>query len=222
MMVFAPTDEMPQPDVAVDEWVFATWLPDASAGVLAGYRLLGRRSWYWFAFVEEGHPVFHMTEFDVAVRDDPFNFKAPEMWAGLHCDDPMRQWTFGNEGHAAALDDPNEGLGRAYGTPEPMSSDIEWYAIGGTSPIAHGYEQVGVAHGLIEMLDRPNLEFDDVPAHRWRRWGAALGPVELPTVAAHTGLRAPFAFPDGTTIDWVLTQDGWRSRRPASGQGSAP
>jgi hypothetical protein len=32
-------------------------------------------------------------------------------------------------------------------------------------------------------------------------------------VRAHTGIRAPFAFPDGTSIDWVLTADGWRSRR---------
>lgn len=213
MMVFSPTDEFPHPGDPVDEWVFAFWLPDADAGVVAGYRLLGRRSWYWFAFVEEGHPVFHLTEWDVVVRDDPFNFKAPEMWAGLHCDDPMKQWTFGNEGHAAALDDPDEALGRAYGTPEPMSSDIEWYAIGGATPIEHGYEQVGVAHGLIEMLDRPHLEFDDVPAHRWRRWGDRVGPLRLPTVIAHTGLRAPFAFPDGTTTDWVLTRNGWRSRR---------
>jgi len=33
---------------------------------------------------------------------------------------------------------------------------------------------------------------------------------------AHTGLRAPFAFPDGGVSDWVLTVDGWRIRRPPS------
>ena len=37
-----------------------------------------------------------------------------------------------------------------------------------------------------------------------------LGPVALPDAFAHTGLRAPFAFPDGTVADWVLTPDGWR------------
>jgi glutamate-1-semialdehyde aminotransferase len=31
-------------------------------------------------------------------------------------------------------------------------------------------------------------------------------------VIAHTGLRAPFAFPDGSVADWVLTPQGWRSR----------
>ena len=37
--------------------------------------------------------------------------------------------------------------------------------------------------------------------------------LELPDAYAHTGLRAPFAFPDGSRADWVLTPDGWRSRR---------
>ena len=32
---------------------------------------------------------------------------------------------------------------------------------------------------------------------------------------AHTGLRAPFVFPGGDVVDWVLTPDGWRSRVPA-------
>jgi hypothetical protein len=34
-------------------------------------------------------------------------------------------------------------------------------------------------------------------------------------VVAHTGLRAPFAFPDGSVADWVLTTRGWNSRPPA-------
>ena len=51
---------------------------------------------------------------------------------------------------------------------------------------------------------------------RWRRWGEALGPLDLPDAYAHTGLRAPFAFPDGEVVDLVLTPDGWRSRAPAA------
>lgn len=208
----SPADEQPHPDVAVDEWVFAAWLPDAGAGVVSGHRLFRNRAWYWSAFVEEGHPTFHMTEWDVSLRSDPFTVKAPEMWAEHHCVAPMEQWSVGNEGHFSALDDPDEGLGRAYGLPEPMATDIEWYATAPPTPIEHGYEQAGVAHGLIELLDRPHLELVEAPAHRWRRWGDGFGPVALPAVVAHTGLRAPFAFPDGTTIDWVLTKDGWRER----------
>ena len=34
----------------------------------------------------------------------------------------------------------------------------------------------------------------------------------LPEAFAHTGLRAPFAFPDGSVVDWVLTPDGWAAR----------
>lgn len=218
-MVAAPTDEQPHADAAVDEWVFAAWLPDGSAGLVSGHRLFARRSWYWFALVQEGHPMLHLTEWDVSLRSDPFIVKAPEMWAEHHCVAPLRQWTIGNEGHAAALDDPDEALGRAYGIPTPMASDVEWYALGGATdlpaaPGQHGgYEQVGVAHGTIELLDRPFLELEEVPAHRWRRWGDELGPVELPEVVAHTGLRAGFAFPDGTLSDWVLSPQGWRRRR---------
>ncbi len=215
-MTGTPTDEAPHADAVIDEWIFAAWSPDARVGVISGHRLLGRRAWYWSAVVEEGCPLLHLTEFDVVVRADPFIVKAPEMWAEHHCVAPMRQWSIGNEAHASALDDPEEALGRGYGTPTPMACDLEWYAIGGATPFDHGYEQVGVVHGLIELLGRPDIELTEVPAHRWRRWTTTevpLRPPVLPTVTAHTGVRAPFAFPDGTTTDWVLTTDGWRSRR---------
>jgi len=216
-VTFPPTDELPHGDAAVDEWVFAAWTPDGSAGFVSGHRLIGRRAWYWFALAQDGYPMLHLTEWDVAVRSDPFIVKAPEMWAEHHCVAPFRQWTVGNEGHAAALDDPDEALGRAYGIPTAMAMDVEWYAIGGVTavdmPSGQGYEQVGVAHGLIELVDRPHLELEEVPAHRWRRWGDALGPVELDEVVAHTGLRVGFTFPDGSVTDWVLSPSGWRRRR---------
>lgn len=205
-------DEYPH-DGAVDEWLFAAWTPDASLGIVSGHRLLGRIAWYWFALVHAGHPMLQITEWDVRVRADPFIVKAPEMWAEHHCVAEFEQWTLGNEAHAVALDDPAEALGRGYGTPTPMSMDVEWYA---TSPVreqADGYVQDGVAHGLVELLDRPHIEVAEVPARRWRRWSPdGFGPQSLDSVRAHTGLRAPFAFPDGTVSDWVLTPDGWRSR----------
>lgn len=208
-------DELPHADATIDEWVFATWAPDGSIGLVSGHRLLGPVAWYWSAVVEEGFPVLHLAEWEVKVRADPFVVKAPEMWAEHHCVAAMRQWSVGNEAHAAALDEPDEALGRAYGTPTPMATDVEWYAIGDATAIDAGFEQVGVAHGEIELLDRPNIEFVEAPAHRWRRWTAAdrLEPIRFEPVVAHTGLRAPFAFPDGTTSDLVLTHGGWRSRR---------
>ena len=213
--------------MAVDEWVFAVWRDDGSAGFVSGHRLVGGRAWYWFALVEAGHPMLHLTEWDVRLRADPFVVKAPEMWAEHHCVDPLRQWTIGNEGHAVALDDPTEAFGRAYGTPTPIATDVEWYAASDAVSVGasqdcgwSGFEQAGVAHGLIELLDRPNLEFDGCPARRWRRWGDAIGPVLVPTVVAHTGLRICFAFPDGTSVDWVLSRSGWCRRGSAVGAGS--
>lgn len=208
------TDEFPHPSAAIDEWLFAAWTPDARVGVVSGHRIMGTTAWYWSAVVEEGRPLLHLTEWDVTVRSDPFIVKAPELWAEHHCDAPLRQWSIGSEAHAAALDDPDEALGRAYGNPTPMACDLEWYAIGGATPIDDGYEQVGVVHGVIELLDRPNIELAEVRAHRWRRWTTIdrLAPIVLSSVVAHTGLRAPFSFPDGAVSDWVLTRDGWRSR----------
>lgn len=213
-----PTDERPHTGGVDDEWVFAAWSPDASAGLVSGHRLTAGRAWYWFALVEIGRPMLHLTEWDVRLRADPFIVKAPEMWAEHHCVEPLRQWTIGNEGHAVALDDATEAFGRAYGMPTPIATDVEWYAAGSPEPAAGGagFEQVGVAHGLVELLDRPNLEFDGWPAHRWRSWGEHLLPVVVPTVVAHTGLRAGFAFPDGNTIDWVLTRSGWCRRTPST------
>lgn len=206
---------MPRSDAAIDEWLFAAWAPDGTVGVLSGHRLLGSVAWYWSAVVQDGFPLLHLTEWEVKVRADPFVVKAPELWAEHHCVAPMQQWSVGNEAHAAAIDEPGEALGRAYGIPTPMATDLEWYAIGGPTAIDDGFEQVGVAHGEVELLGRPNIELVEVPARRWRRWTSAdrLDPVGFEPVVAHTGLRAPFAFPDGGVSDLVLTSAGWRSRR---------
>lgn len=214
MMAFDPTDEMPHRG-GVDEWVFAAWQPGGRAGVVSGHRLSGRRAWYWAALVAEGRPVLHLAEWDVVVRSDPFVVKAPEMWAEHHCVVPMEQWSVGNEAHFVALDDADEGFGRAYGTPMPMATDLEWYATAVPTETDGGFVQAGVAHGVVELLGRPNVDFVEAPARRWRRWSVGpdgLGVLTLPPARAHTGLRATFAFPDGSTADWALTPDGWRSR----------
>ena len=80
-----------------------------------------------------------------------------------------------------------------------------------------GYEQDGVVHGAIDVLGESRLELVEVPAQRWHRWTTAtavIGPLALPEVIAHTGVRAPFAFPDGTVSDLVLTARGWAQRAP--------
>ncbi len=126
--------------------------------------------------------------------------------------------------------DPNDALGRAYGDPTPIAFDLEWYATDAArSLVAHdesvdGYEQEGVVHGVIDVLGEPRLELAEIPAHRWHRWTTVsdhLAPLALPSVTAHTGVRSPFAFPDGSVSDLVLTVAGWALRtRAVSGQTS--
>jgi hypothetical protein len=227
-------DDGPHREALIEEWVFAAWNVDGTLGVISGHRIIGRTAWYWAALARAGRPLLHVVDFEVPVRADPFIVKGEGLWAEHHCVAALEQWSVGNEAYASALDDPDEALGRAYGDPTPMAFDLEWYASASPSPLEpagdragteFGYEQRGVVHGLIEMVTEPSIELAEVPAHRWHRWVTApgpeagsanpsLGPLVLPDAVAHTGVRAPFAFPDGTVSDLVLGPRGW-SRRVA-------
>jgi len=72
-----------------------------------------------------------------------------------------------------------------------------------------------VVHGTVELAGGP-LDLREAPSRRWHRWGLTVAPLPLPDAYAHAGLRAVFAFPDGSVTDWVLAPDGWRTRPPAS------
>jgi hypothetical protein len=217
------------PDAVIEEWVFAAWSADGSLGLVSGHRIVGRIAWYWAALARVGHPLLHVVDFDVPLRADPFIVKGQGLWAEHHCVAPLEQWSVGNEAFASALDDPGDALGRAYGDPTPLAFDLEWYASkpsslleppGDRVGVEFGYEQRGVVHGLIEMTTEPSIELAEIPAHRWHRWVGAssdeaptLGPLVLPDAIAHTGVRAPFAFPDGSVSDLVLSPRGWGQRR---------
>lgn len=214
-MALTRSDDRPHPGATVEEWLFTAWTPDTTIGLLSGHRLLGRRAWYWACLATEGEPLLHIAEWDVPVRADPLLVKAHALWAEHICDEPMRQWTIGSETYAAALEDPAEALGRAYGIPTPIAFDIEWYAAGEPVSIDDGYAQHGVVHGAVDVAGRDRLELVEVAAHRWHRWTTdpqGFGPIALPSVVAHTNVRAPFRFPDGSTTDLVLTPDGWCER----------
>jgi len=213
----------------IEEWVFSAWTPDGSIGAVSGHRIVGATSWYWAALARPGRPLLHITDFDVPVRADPFIVKGEAMWAEHFRDDPMQQWSVGNETYAASFDDPDEAIGRGYGIPTPIAFDLEWYAterpveldVSGDPDGTDGYHQSGVVHGAVEILGEPTIEFVEVPARRWHRWVTepldgprpSLGLLSMPVAAAHTSARAPFRFPDDTVLDLVLTAQGW-CRRP--------
>ena len=234
-MTADPNDEAWHREAEVDEWVFAAWTPDASAGVISGYRIIHGEGWYWAAIVQEGHPVLHLMDSGIQLRSDPLLVKAHGLWAEHICVDPLQQWLINNETFAVALTDPAEALERGYGTPTPIGCDLEWYATHKPEPLSpsgveaqdgfaqdgfvyDGFVQDGVLHGDVEVIGMPSLKFVEAPARRWRRWGSApMGTLNLPVARAHSGLRAVFGFPDGTISDLVLTSAGWHSR-PRGGQ----
>jgi hypothetical protein len=218
-------DERRHADARCEEWLFTAWgLGGAQnerglndTGLISGYRIVESEAWYWAALTRAGHPLLYVTDWHVPRRADPLLVKSAGLWAEHTCDAPMEQWTVANETYAVALDDPADAVGRAYGVPTALSWDLEWYAVGPPRAVPHGYEQPGVVHGVVELGGSEALHLVEAPAHRWHRWDEALPPVELPDAFAHTGVRAPFAFPDGSLADWVLTPDGWRQRTPPMG-----
>jgi hypothetical protein len=221
--MWTAADEVPHMDVAVEEWLIAAWTPAVDLGLIHGFRRFPsqRRGWQWSALARAGQPLLHVGEWDVPLRAAPMVAKASQLWGEWICDAPFEQWTVGMETYAAALDDPGDAVGRAYGTLTPIAWDLEWYAVASPEPVEGGYGQQGVIHGLVELREGP-LSLTEVPSWRWHRWGDALGPVALEEVSAHVGLRAPFAFPDGTIADWVLTGAGWRRRGTISPVAETP
>jgi hypothetical protein len=205
-------DERAHNDAVVEEWTFSCWEPSGAAGLIAGLRLVGRsNAWYWWAFARDGEPVLHVVETSIPRRSDPLLCKAQAMWAEFTCEQPFEQWTVGNETYAAALDDPADGFGRAYGEAVPIASDIEWYATSEPTPFDDGYRQSGVAHGTVDLL-AGRVEFDDWPAERTHRWGASAAAWRPDAAFAHLGLWVGFRFPDDSRLSLALTPTGWRSR----------
>lgn len=139
--------------------------------------------------------------------------KGELLWAEHLCESPHRQWTVSNESRAAAVDDPLEIARTGFGVPTPVASDLEWYATAGTTPLnsGTGYQQVGVMHGVVEVLGRPTIEVEEVSAwrcHRW--WPIGSDPASAPFVRQSAQqVDALIAGPDQSYVTLALTADGW-------------
>lgn len=207
-------DDRVHNDVTVEEWTFSWWSRDGSTAGFAMYRLFGRRrAWYCWGLSRVGQPFVQVVESDLSVRRDPMIAKADAFWAEFTCESPFEQWTLGNEMHAVALDDPSDALGRAYGDTVPMASDLEWYATEGAVVIADGYAQRGVLMGDIETVNGV-IAVPEVRSERTHRWttASALPPLFESAGVAHLGRRVVFRFDDDTSLDLVLTPEGWMRR----------
>ena len=199
----------------VETWIFDLWLPDGSLGAFTWLTLLPgrRRAWYWSVLAGARRPLLHVADLAIPLPARGLRVRTTGLWADHHCEAPFEQWTVQNECYAVALDDPNEALGRAYGTSTPIAMDIEWYASASAVAADEGYTQAGEVHAVIELASGVvSVEGRGAREHRWGR-------LTLPTTApAATGWRAPIRLdgPSGPVgIERVLTPDGWET-------GSAP
>ena len=123
---------------------------------------------------------------------------------------PFTQWSLGNEAHGVLIDDPLDTVRRPYGDLAAVTFDIEWYAAGAATPIAHGYEQAGEIDAEIELAD--GVLALDGAAHRVHVWGAPYVPSSLAMPSGADLRWAPYRRHDGRGVLQVLTRDGWLAR----------
>lgn len=224
---FPAADEGPHPAGDgpwwAERWWFGWWA--GSAGEGGGFVELTlfpnrRHGWYRCALVRPGEALLVIVDHDVPVPRVGLEFRSHGLWADHTVEASHRQWTVANEAFALALDDPDELIGRGYGTPQPFALDAEWYAA--ADPVAApggvgGYTQAGELEGTVELGGGRRLAVDGMAAraHTW-------GPVVLPPAGAPDGPvlgRVPDRWPDpfAAVVDDVLTPAGWsRWLRPAS------
>lgn len=208
--MFTNADEQRHADVAVEAWWWWAWSPDARAGLFVGFELRGARFDYWAGLVRADQPYLYVEELDGTGLRAGLEVKPPEMWAGHTCDLPFRQWSLGNEAHGVLLDDPLEVLRRPYGTPAPVTFDVEWYATGEPVPMEHGYSQVGEVDARIELTE--GVLALEGPAHRVHVWGVPHRPTSLAMPEGPDVLAAPYRRHDGHHVLQVLTRSGFVAR----------
>lgn len=211
-------DELRHADVAVEAWWWWGWSIDATAdathrattGVFVGLELRGNRFDYWAGLVRTGAPYLYVEELDGRGLREGLEIKPPEMWADHSCDVPHQQWSLGNEAHGVLLDDPLDAMRRPYGTPVPVTFDIEWYAAAPPAEIAHGYQQTGEVDVRIELTEGV-LAFVG-PAHRVHVWGVPYRPAALAMPAGDDQLWAPYRRHDQQGVLQVLSSTGFLGR----------
>lgn len=167
-----------------------------------------------------GEPFLHISDWNVRMRSSEGLVKGELLWAEHLCESPHQQWTVSNESRASAFDDPLEIARTGFGDPTPVASDLEWYATAGTTPLdsGTGYQQLGVMHGVVEVLGRPTIEIEEVSAWRCHRWwpSSSEPPNTLFPRRSTERADAVIAGPEQSHVALGLDADGWVEITPPS------
>jgi hypothetical protein len=91
-----------------------------------------------------------------------------------------------------------------------VTFDVEWYAAGKPTEIAHGYEQAGEVDARVELTEG-TLALQG-RAHRTHVWGVSYRPTALAMPTGAGLLWAPYRRHDGQGVMQVLRLDGFLGR----------
>ncbi|MSV80520.1 MAG: hypothetical protein F2681_11520 [Actinobacteria bacterium] len=175
--MFTDRDELEHHGAAAEAWWWWGQSADATVGLFVGLHVRGQRFDYRAGLWRRGQPFVYIEELGGTGRRAGLELKPPEMWADHMCDVPFGQWSVGNEAHGVLLDDPCDAVVRPYGTPVPVTFDIEWYAAGEAYSVQHGYEQAGEIDAVIELTEG-DLRVQG-PGRRLHVWGEGSWPDPL-------------------------------------------
>jgi hypothetical protein len=213
--VSAIDDELRHSDATVEAWWWWGWSRSADAGLFVGLELRGRRFDYCAGLVRAGEPYLYVEELHGSGLRRGLEIKPAEMWADHQCDVPFQQWSLGNEAHGVLLDDPLDAMRRPYGTPVPVTFDVEWYGTGDATPMAlspgaAGYRQAGEVDAEVQLTS--GVCAVQGPAARAHLWGVPYRPRTLALPAGDGELWAPYRCGDGSAVLQVLTSGGFLAR----------
>lgn len=154
-------------------WVFDFWSPPDRIGGWFALAVVPAHGSAWYAACCAGPdrgPLLVVDPHVLMPEPTPsLELRAEGLWAQHVCETPLEHWTVGLEAFGVELDDPDDGLGDAWGVRTPVGADLEWESEHTNASWETGFAQTCLVTG--ELLWGPEaLDITGIGS-RQRAWG---------------------------------------------------